>query len=77
MGDLEKRVDELLATLREVVPWIDPLAKGKISADDISLNTLLGGVAEALMTFNTGVKLVAREVDLLSDDVRGTHDFGE
>jgi hypothetical protein len=77
MGDLENRVNDLLAAATGTVPWIDPFLRGRITLDDVSDRALLVGLTQLTVGLNNAVGLIAREVDLLGDDIRGTHDFSD
>jgi hypothetical protein len=65
MGDVEQRVADLLDRTTGCVPWLN----GDLSAEDVTYDDLLGGVAEVVRGVAQSVLLVAREIDLLRDEI--------
>jgi hypothetical protein len=69
MGDVAKRVADLLNAAVMRVPWQGPFERGEITTSDVSHDDLIGGLAETDRAFGEALMLVAREIDALRDEI--------
>lgn len=67
--DTENRISDLLAALGTEILWLEPLIAGEITIDDISNDDLMAGLARMTFGVGEGLRLAAREIDVLRDEI--------
>jgi hypothetical protein len=74
MGDVEDRVNDLLAAATTQIRWMERFLAGDLGAisdvPDIELAANLAAITTAL---NDSVRLLAHEIDLLRTEITSSH----